>query len=70
MCPLCGGLGYVRENVPVDHPHFGKLFPCTCKQAEVDRQRAERLRAVSNLTHLAHMTFDAFVPEGYGLSPD
>jgi len=70
VCPLCGGLGYVRENVPVDHPHFGKLFPCTCKQAEVDRLRAERLRAVSNLTHLAHMTFDAFVPEGYGLSPD
>jgi len=70
VCPLCGGLGYVREDVPVDHPHFGKLFPCTCKQAEVDRQRAERLRAVSNLTHLGHMTFDAFVPEGYGLSPD
>jgi len=70
VCPHCGGLGYVRENVPVDHPHFGKLFPCTCKQAEIEQQRAERLRAVSNLTHLSHMTFDAFVPEGYGLSPD
>jgi len=70
VCPLCGGLGYVRENVPVDHPHFGKLFPCSCKQTEIEQQRAERLRAVSNLTHLAHMTFDTFVPEGYGLSPD
>ncbi len=45
-------------------------FLARCKQAEIDRQRAERLRAVSNLTHLSHMTFDAFVPEGYGLSPD
>ncbi len=70
VCPLCGGLGYVRENVPVDHPHFGKLFPCNCKQAEIEQQRAARLRAVSNLTHLAHMTFGTFLPEGYSLPPD
>jgi len=69
-CPLCGGLGYVREDVPVGHPHFGKLFPCRCKQVEIERRRSERLRVVSNLDHLAHMTFERFVPEGYGLPPD
>lgn len=70
VCPLCGGLGYVRENVPVGHPHFGRLFPCRCKLAEIERQRLERLRALSNLEHLARMTFDTFLPQGYGLPPD
>jgi DNA replication protein DnaC len=70
VCPLCGGLGFVREDVPVDHPHFGKLFPCRCTLAEIEQRRLERLRALSNLDHLARMTFDSFVPEGYGLTPD
>lgn len=69
-CPLCGGLGYVREDVPVDHPNFGKLFPCRCKLAEVEALRLRQLRALSNLDSLAQMTFDAFVPEGYGLAPN
>jgi len=69
-CPLCGGLGYVREDHPVGHPEFGQLVPCRCKLAEIDNRRAERLRALSNLGHLSHMTFERFVPEGYGLSPD
>lgn len=69
-CPLCGGLGYVREDVPIDHPHFGKLFPCRCKLAQIEQQRLERLRTMSNLHHLAHMTFDNFAPDGIGLSPD
>lgn len=29
-----------------------------------------RLRALSNLDHLAHLTFANFVAEGYGLTPD
>jgi DNA replication protein DnaC len=69
-CPLCGGLGFVREDVPIDHPHFGQLFPCRCKLAEIELQRLAQLRALSNLAHLTHMTFDTFVPEGYGLRPD
>ncbi len=60
----------MRENVPVGHPDFGKLFPCRCKQAEVKAQRREQLRALSNLEHLSRMTFETFVPEGYGLPPD
>ncbi len=70
VCPFCGGLGLVREDVPIDHPHFGKLFPCRCRLAEMEQQRLERLRAVSNLEHLARMTFETFLPEGHGLPPD
>jgi DNA replication protein DnaC len=70
ICPFCGGLGFVREDVPIDHPHFGKLFPCQCRLAEIEQQRLERLRNVSNLEHLARMTFKNFLPEGLGLPPD
>jgi DNA replication protein DnaC len=70
VCPLCGGLGFVREDVPVDHPHFGKLFPCRCKLEEIERRRLEQLRALSNLDHLTHMTFGSFLPDGIGLTPD
>lgn len=69
MCPYCKGLGYVRADVPVGHPDFGKLLPCTCRLAEMAQQRVERLRALGNLDALAHMTFDTFVPEGHGLPP-
>ena len=27
-CSICGGVGYVRYNVPLDDPRFGKVFPC------------------------------------------
>jgi len=27
-CPLCGGIGLVEPDVPVDHPDFGKAQPC------------------------------------------
>ena len=60
----------MREEVSVDHPNFGKVFLCRCRLAEMEQRQAERLRAVSNLQHLARMTFERFKPEGYGLSPD
>ena len=66
-CPICGGLGYVREDVPVDHPHFGQLFPCRCKLAELEAQRLAHLRSLSNLGHLSHMTFESWVQERYRL---
>jgi DNA replication protein DnaC len=69
-CPYCGGLGYVRENVPVGHPNFGKLFPCRCQMAEIEQKRMETLRSLSNLKHLGHMTFDTFVTQSPDLLPD
>jgi DNA replication protein DnaC len=37
---------------------------------ELETQRLERLRALGNVSHLSRMTFESFVPEGYGLAPD
>jgi len=70
ICPICEGLGYLRADVPVGHPDFGKLVPCTCHLAELAERRVDTLRALSNLEVLSHMTFAAFVPEGHGIPPD
>lgn len=70
VCTICGGLGYLRADLPLDHPNFGQLFPCRCKLAEIEQQRLERLRAQSNMGLFTHLTFDTFLPESHGLSPD
>ncbi len=69
-CPICGGMGYVSRDLPVGHPDFGKLFPCTCRASELRARRAETLRQMSNLETLERFTFERFHPEGQGLSPD
>jgi len=69
-CPLCQGMGYVRLDVPIDHPDFGKLFPCTCRAREIQAQRSETLKLSSNLATLERFTFKTFRPEGHGLSPE
>ncbi len=69
VCPLCQGKGYLRHDVPLDHPDFGRLFPCQCRLAQIEAQRFAALRDLGNLSHLARMTFDTFVPEGRGLLP-
>ncbi len=70
VCPYCKGLGYVRADVPLGHPDFGKLLPCVCRLAERSQHRIAHLRAIGNLNALARMTFDSFVPEGHGLQPE
>jgi DNA replication protein DnaC len=32
-CPVCGGIGYIRHEVPVGHPKFGKLERCSRARA-------------------------------------
>jgi DNA replication protein DnaC len=70
VCPICNGLGYVRADVPVGHPDFGKLVPCTCRLAELAGRRVDILRALGDLGALARMTFETFNPAGHSLPPD
>ncbi|NLF00433.1 MAG: hypothetical protein GX601_05575, partial [Anaerolineales bacterium] len=55
-CPLCKGLGFVRTEVPLDHPDFGKLIPCACRMAQLAERRVAALRSVSDMDSLARMT--------------
>ena len=69
-CPICEGVGYLRTDLPIDHPDFGKLDLCVCRQGQVEQAIRQRLYAMSNLNELHHLTFDNFLPRGrIGLSP-
>jgi len=68
ICPICHGAGYLTRDVPVGHADFGKLFPCRCKMLELEQKRGDRLRQVSNLSHLDYMTFESFIPKGRALN--
>lgn len=69
-CPHCHGLGYLRSNVPIEHPDFGRLEICPCRSAQVSLAVRERLFAMSNLQQLSHLTFENFEPRGrMGLWP-
>jgi DNA replication protein DnaC len=59
-CEICGGLGYVRYEVPVGHPYFGKLMPCPAQHEQANEKRVERLREMSNLGVYAQKSFTNF----------
>src|SRR6266498_2867183 len=63
-CPHCGGVGYVRMDVPLGHEKFGKLEPCVCRAKDIAEGARARLFALSNLDRLSHLGFENFNPDG------
>ena len=57
-------MGYLRSDVPVGHPNFGRLEICVCRQRDVSQQVRERLYSLSQLDELKELTFDTFQPRG------
>jgi DNA replication protein DnaC len=57
-------VGYLRADVPVGHPNFGRLEICVCRQRDVSQQVRERLYSLSRLNELKGLTFDTFQPRG------
>ena len=47
VCPLCHGAGYVRLDVPVGHPDFGRAVLCKCKEREIEERERLQLRKIS-----------------------
>ena len=69
-CPLCHGLGYLRLELPLHHPEFGKVHVCPCRQIDINAQVRQRLFSLSHLDELRHLTFENFKPRGrIGLWP-
>ncbi len=68
-CPHCGGLGYVIPDVPPVHPSFGRATICVCRSAEQETARMDNLLKLSQLGALQNCTFDAFMPDGIGMTP-
>ncbi|MEI7847150.1 MAG: hypothetical protein WCK35_15230, partial [Chloroflexota bacterium] len=48
-CPICGGLGYLRRDLPLGHPEFGKVSICDCRRKSVTEQVRSRLFSISRL---------------------
>ena len=41
-CARCRDAGFLRRDVPLGHPDFGKLVPCPCRSEDMDARRRER----------------------------
>ena len=71
VCPICGGVGFLRQDLPIDHPDFGKLKPCVCQQHKTNQAAQVRLYQMSNLDSFKKMTFETFSVQGrLGLGDD
>jgi len=63
-CPHCAGAGYVRYDVPMGDPKFGRLEPCVCRRADIAAGARNRLFEMSRLDRLSHLTFENFEARG------
>jgi DNA replication protein DnaC len=63
-CPICGGVGYVRRELPPGDPDFGRLQLCTCRERSRAQQDQARLYRLSNLDAFKNMTFESFNTRG------
>ena len=63
-CPHCHGAGYIRYDVDLSDPRFGRLEACVCRSAEIASTARERLFELSRLDRLSHLTFENFETHG------
>lgn len=49
-CPDCKGVGYLRLELPIGHPLFGKIFECECAHGKGEAIRAEKMAKASQLS--------------------
>jgi DNA replication protein DnaC len=63
-CPACHGFGWLRQDLPLDHPRWGELVPCdTC--GLVHRRRIARFdRYASRRGRALRQSFDNFCLSG------
>jgi DNA replication protein DnaC len=65
-CPICHGAGYLRRDVPLGDPAFGKAIACVCKERELESKRRSALWRLSSLDAFQAMTFESFNPRVQG----
>lgn len=62
-CPICKGAGWIRAEVPVGDPFFGRPIMCQCLMARREQQRGEELHRLSALDPFRDKTFENFDPK-------
>ncbi len=60
VCPICGGLGLVKRDLPISDPNFGRFEVCECQKENQQRSTVQRLYTISNLDAYRDMTFASF----------
>lgn len=69
-CELCLDRGWLRCDVPLDHPSFGQMVPCSCQHTgAMAEQHRRNLEQYSNLGPMLGYRLDAVDPERYILNP-
>ena len=63
-CPICRGGGFVRRDLPIHHPDFGKVEICSCRAQEVAQSAYQRVYRLSNLAAFKDMSFETFKVQG------
>ena len=64
-CSICGDTGWLSSKVPLTHPGFGKVRPCSCQESRCSElRRTLALERYSNLGALRQATFSAVKPSG------
>lgn len=66
VCPICGGAGFLRVDLPVGDPMFGKPVPCECKERQLEQRRRDELQQLSGFTPFHDKTFATFDPAVQG----
>lgn len=62
-CDICGGIGYIREDVPVHDPRFGKLKRCpNAMKIDIEARRNDPRIGVS-AEDLRVLSWDSIGPE-------
>jgi DNA replication protein DnaC len=69
VCARCGGAGFLRQDLPLDHPDFGKAVACDCVRSESPESRLARLQRYSSLGPLTRLTFDNLIAQGRSTNP-
>lgn len=62
-------MGFVKYDVEVGHPDFGKASPCVCRMDERAQTRIDELRRIGGLDALRDKTFVDFVTEPATVTP-
>ncbi len=62
VCPLCHGAGYVKRDLLVGHPDFGRAVLCECKQRQLELRDLAKRQEISGLVPFFNCTFDTFDP--------
>lgn len=69
VCPVCSGAGWLRQNVPLGHPAFGKPIRCQCKAVEEAKMwltKTYTWLGAGAQDELESMTFASFQPNANG----